>query len=448
MFPSTPTRMRNAGHAHIVLCVLLLFIRAFVSVVGVAGHEEEGQKTQYLQHMVRHQAKLRRAILSGSVDCRQSSGWSKYIVPAPVNQTNAPYFHLMRPWYGRFGNNVIEIRNALRYAICCQGTLRLDPFDDKYGQPFPLAHKIASNFDFRPSLGTTPYLTRHSPASQVGPYMNLSDADIRRHIFSFSPPAQCNDRYAVSSHAMFSPATHMRNFSLPLCVYDEFSLMQQVLFGNPRPPGCEQRGETCGARFADTLVIHMRSGDIFRYSFTEGEAVKSSLLSTIRKYTQPPWAFYRQILATSERPWRRVLVVTSNEKNHSKLNPVFKYFKKRVLASGARHNGLPVQFQQSDNDTADLETFMCARYFVKASSSMSEMVVRFSTHLQEYYTPSDKIGSRCQAVAFGRRCHMLDLSPYYAAIGWHDWRNTDAQKSLMITFNPDGGVPLEVTTSG
>lgn len=433
--------------------LLPILFFAFAICSGAAGREEDSRK--YLQ-LVRHQAKLRHALSVGSVDCRQSSDWGRFIVPAPVNQTNAPYFHLMRPWYGRFGNNVIEIRNALRYAICCQGTLRLDPIDPKYGQAFILAHKLAMNFDFRPSKAaspeTTPYLTRHSPASKVGPYMNLSDADTRRQIFSYSRPAQCYDRYALPSLAMFNPAAHMRNFTPPRCVYDEFSLMQQVLFGNPRPPGCPQRGESCGSRFADTLVIHMRSGDIFRYSFAEGEAVNASLLNTIRKYTQPPWAFYRQILATAtataeKRPWRRVLVVTSAEKNHSKLNPVFKYFKKRVLAAGAQHNGLPVQFQQSDNDTADLETFMCARYFVKASSSMSEMVVRLSTHLREYYTPSDNIGSQCRTVAFGRRCHMLDLSPYYAAIGWHDWRNTDAQKSLMVTFNPQGNVPLVVSTS-
>ena len=439
----------------LVVAILLASCYPHTRIAPEVPQQEQGEE-KYLQHFIRHQVKLRHAIDTGTVDCRQRTGWGRYILPSPVDQTGSPYFHLMRPWYGRFGNNVLQIRNALRYAICCQGTLRIDPFDLKYGQTFIMAHKLAYFFDFRPkhpdsrllSSFDAPYLSRSSPVNKVGPFLNLTDKSIRMQIHSFSAPPACQGRYPLLSEHMSKPAIFMRNFSVPKCVYDEASLLQQVLFGNSRPAGCPPLGDKCGdSRFADalSLIIHIRSGDIFRYS-PENKPVNASLQNTIKRYTQPPWIFYETILHA--RPWKHVLVVTSHETNHTKLNPVWKYLKRRIHEDKTRrgtYNGIPVKFQQSENDTADLETFLCARYFVKASSSLSEEVVRLSPYLREYYTPNDGIGSRCDNVRYGHTCHLLNLSVYYEAIGFNNWLNTNAQRDIMVKFRQP--LPMTVHSS-
>lgn len=400
-----------------------------------------------LQRMYSYQLKAK----SKPPNCKSKSPWSKYLAPAKITAT--PHFHLKRPWYGRLGNNLVEIKNALRYAVCCQGTLQIDSFEIKFGSEYDF-DRISRYYDFRPKFsedeerhdsdqsGGSPFINSKTPPDQVGLDVNLTDPRTQDRIMSYEPPRNCQGGWALPTEKLFHTRTHMKHFPLPDCVFDEYSLLQAALFGNFLPRGCPTVDDTCGSKFDNTLVIHVRSGDIFKYFPSSDTTTDESYLHSIKKYTQPPLMYYKSIInlqSPTGKPWSSVLFVTSSEKNHSHLNPVWKFFKKRaeeVDSDGkkGRYNKIPIRFQQSTDLMTDVKTLLCARYFVKASSMMSEMIVRTSPNLLVYYTPSDNIGSQCHGVMHGLTCVLYNLTGYYEAIGWNNWLNLGSQKNQMITY--------------
>ena len=142
----------------------------------------------------------------------------------------------------RLGNAFQQIRRALRYAICCRTSLKIDAKSEHVSLP-----KLTRRYDFS-TYGTS---IKGSCREHVGPFW--ADEYFR------SNPIQSG------------------------CHNNEYSVLEYFVFGNPFPHGCGFPGAHCNKDIADSLVVHIHSGDIFC------EHVNFM-------YTQPPVAYYEKYL--------------------------------------------------------------------------------------------------------------------------------------------------------
>lgn len=130
-------------------------------------------------------------------------------------------------WFGRLGNNFRQIKTALRYAICCNGRL-----------------------DIKNSHNDLPHLQRLLDFST---YNNNNK--------QYKQPRECGRNF---NSDFFEP---IHRFPVPVCVFDEFSAVQFFVFGNnfSANPSCHSVHGHCDRSYLtnDTLVVHLRSGDVF-----------------------------------------------------------------------------------------------------------------------------------------------------------------------------------------
>lgn len=143
------------------------------------------------------------------------------------------------------------MRQILHTAVCCHGTIELIQVN-----PLPTPYKF---FDFS----------------------------------NFLPGAPSDDPACAQGHEDFS----IHNSTFPH--FDRLQLERFALLNISHPVECDT-SETLkcpkNANFTDSLVVQIRSGDIFRPNPHPG-------------YWQPPLVYYEYILGL--RPWRQVIFVTS-----------------------------------------------------------------------------------------------------------------------------------------
>jgi len=184
------------------------------------------------------------------------------------------------------------------------------------------------------------------------------------------------------------------------CSYDEYGLLQFVFFNNTFTRGCNYHVDrnktkdnttrsisllppsiTCNPLLRDTLIVHLRSGDVFRP------------LNPNPNYGQPPLTYYEQIF--SYKNWSHIHFITSPHKPQL-MNPIFTYFNKyhnpyinSTWSSSLKHHSeastiIRTSFQVTNNLTFDLNTMLCAKYFVTSRSTLSQLIVDLSPLLRFY----------------------------------------------------------------
>ena len=166
----------------------------------------------------------------GVVDC--STDRAKALEPFVRPQETVPpagaRVYNLTGWGGRLGNNFVQIRHALRYAVCCRAVL-----------------VIAEHADL-------PRLRRH--------------LDFTAYTGNFTDPTSCPDSFSAAGEFFFAFPGGKGNLNLPTCEISadfEFTAFQLILFGNRRGYGCDFPEFGCASGLENALVVHIRSGDIF-----------------------------------------------------------------------------------------------------------------------------------------------------------------------------------------
>jgi len=336
-------------------------------------------------------------------ECKKSKAWLMYAVKNKElfdsTDQNIPVF-VLEKWFERMGNNYMQIKHALRYAICCNAKLEI-----------------------REKNAFMPALQRYLDFSRSIPY------DMKG---SYSPPKNCAIGW---SDTFFQP---FKSFPMPECVYDEYSAIQSVVFGNDFSYDCLVQNVRCAADLEKSLVVHIRSGDIF--------SRKNPPRTAMNMYRQPPLAFYKEIFQLKK--WDRILLVTSVEPKDS-YNPVWSFLvDKDNIRRIVNTSATVVTYQTSSSTKEDLKTLWCARYFVASSSTFSNMIIQTGPYLREFFGAEKSLFGQCSTFQnrinqHGIKCNQLSLPGYEMASSFN-WTNSPEQRDLMISYK----IPKKTVNSG
>ena len=156
----------------------------------------------------------------------------------------------------------------------------------------------------------------------------------------------------------------------------------------------------------DTLVIHIRSGDVFR------ERPHHSL-------GQPPLSFYEKVLEHS-RPQNVVLVY------EDALNPV-------IPKLEARLESLSIAYSIHSRDLrSDLQLLLSARQLVTGNGTFGQALLVLSPHIERWYD----FGEGKERFPTSRRRSVLSITDregdYVSALG--RWENSPSQRDLMLKY--------------
>ena len=302
--------------------------------------------------------------------------WGQYVVPKSklqefqtkilMSREQHPNFRMVgRYYYGRLGNSVAAMRNAYEMAYCCAGRLELLPQND-----FPKMH---THLDF-----TANAVARNSS----NPLCQGFAGDARAFYYNINVTALPQNIINVHRRHNVSAGPPL---PAPGCRFDIAGALQYTLLNLLPGGGCDvnkaqfNRAQLgCGNEMArdTTLVLHIRSGDIFG---------SQGVYNFSRSFFQPPVYFYQQVLRS--RPWQDVIFVTSPEKEERFLNPVWRYFKHFPWKTGMMgvEQLKSIKFQQSQDMMEDFRRLICAQNLVMAKSSFSGAAMLLSPYAREYF---------------------------------------------------------------
>ena len=182
------------------------------------------------------------------------------------------YQLIIHDWYGRLGNNVIQLCHAIFLAIKSQSSIVSIPYHRR------IFTGNLHRLDFSHRL--------HNKYSWYG-------FNIKSNFYFLDK---------VCSKWKITP-----NEEVQIC--QKYVLPRLRLIKNMSFQNLKFETNTKGfdkTKWDDTLVIHIRGGDCF----------KPPPKKPHPKYTQPPFAFYKKILREHHYKYRQVLIVTENDNNN------------------------------------------------------------------------------------------------------------------------------------
>jgi hypothetical protein len=163
----------------------------------------------------------------------------------------------------------------------------------------------------------------------------------------------------------------------------------------------------------ETLTVYLRSGDVFRHPVPS-------------HYGQPPWAFYRKVLA--HKPWSRVEIVTEGKGNPN-LDPIWKWCSARQLEVSVVGSTLPEA----------IRTLSRSRNIVAARGTFVPAVV-YLAGLRTNIYQFDDAGSALYCPKQVSLYRVIDTKEEYRdLVLTKNWQNTEAQIALMLNY-PDDAV--------
>ncbi len=254
-------------------------------------------------------------------------------------------------WRGRLGNNIIQVRNCLHMAF---------------------AMGVNVSLPRHPHFNKTYISTNGRPRSKS----HISDPFWHRDM--------------IRGHTIPVASDHRRQVH---------KVIRELLFVNPRD--ATQAGE-------NTLVIHIRSGDIF------GSRNPHS------GYIMPPFCFYVHVIEKSGTRVDKIHLVAEDT-----LNPCINLLRERYSNLVFKISSL----------AEDVRTIIGARKIVFGTGTFVPQLLAFSSDsLTEIYRPSNT--SPPSLVGYSCKDNVIDISDYINKIG--SWKNTPAQRQLMCDYEfPD-----------
>lgn len=296
----------------------------------------------------------------------------------------------LKDWYGQLGNNLLQLARTEFLAAKIKTSISLPPhsfldLEQDYQLHTALIDlpKIESSSTFNFFLADLRHLGK--------PTINLQESLLRNFYYQY-------DSYP---------------YSLSLGNWRE-TLREKIL---PLLPS------QLDPRITDeTLVIHIRSGDIFQTDWAAHAG-----------YVQPPISFYLEIIESSN--FQEIVIVTQPDLKNPcihKLQQQFPYI--RIQASSLME---------------DIRTILSARNLVTGQSTFSLALGFASSQIQHLYVPQfdlkpgyvkaflwpDIVKLTFQS-NYQQQCKDLDFEIHLAKISHYisigDWHNSPQQRDLML----------------
>ncbi|CAN0389040.1 unnamed protein product [Ascophyllum nodosum] len=260
---------------------------------------------------------------------------------------------------GRLGNHFGIASRFLAWGYCCQSKLLILPPKDPI-----LAPGIFGE-------GTP------------GPrFFDFSDAPA---VPDFDPSASCRDEYTIGGTPAYranfrmenSPSGWSKNEPLTACIERTRQLDCEAAYFFPvETDVCdsrvdEERAEADVTAPTDpkSLVIHVRSGDIFRSRRASGV------------YGQPPLSYYTALL--NSREWDRVDILTF-AKSSDELNPILTVLE--ILIDTGSWPRTKFSIYKERDVVDDLRAMLCADALATSRSTLGE-VTMYHTRASTVYFP-------------------------------------------------------------
>lgn len=268
---------------------------------------------------------------SCSVDCPWVT--SSYDYPNTVEVTLETF-----EGYGRTGNYVISLRQAVDLALGCRKTIRL-PHEDNRGHAFKV-NETFSVMDFTNVPGSPHALCENVRFPLSG--------DARFFWFlNDTMTAIVRDERQSGILANLKGGSSPASVRLESCVRKYLGICDEGYCSFPQTTG------HFDPTASDSLVIHLREGDIYREKLFDPALPPRA----VRMHGQPPLSFYLQALRFI--PWRNAAVVT-----HGEQGPIRQAL---LLLNGTLSSKL--HFQMT-NWFDDLRTCLCAANLVVSRSTL------------------------------------------------------------------------------
>ena len=250
-------------------------------------------------------------------------------------------------WYGRLGNNIIQVSNCLHMAFAMEVNV---------------------------------LLPRH-------PYFNKTYVSIngrregKRYISElFWQPNK------IAGHTILVTRDHRRQVR---------KVIRELLLISPRVE-------------KDTLVIHIRSGDIFAHDKPHSG------------YIMPPLCFYVRIIEDLGTHIEKIYLVAEDT-----LNPCVNLLREKYSNAIFKKSSL----------IEDIETVAGATRIVYGTGTfVPQLLTFFNDSLTEIYRASNAY--EVSLIESACKDNVIDISDYIGKIG--SWKNTPAQRQLMCDYKfPD-----------
>lgn len=257
--------------------------------------------------------------------------------------------YTINQWYGRLGNNIQQISNSIYY--CAKNKANF------YCPPHPLINQFSINFG--------------------------EDKDISSRFYFF-------DTYPIGEKKDFECDSYELN-------YLRREICLKFILPNLKINLKESLPE-------DTLVIHIRSGDIF-------------ISNPHRLYVQNPLYFYNNIIKNFE----KVLIVSESDKN----NPIIDKLKENknvFFQSKSIEEDFSTLLAAKNLATSGVSTFSCA---AALCSKEIKNLYCSNIYLTEHLNPSMLYNTHVNI-------HMHHLKNYIK-IG--EWKNTVEQRNFMLNYS-------------
>jgi hypothetical protein len=285
-----------------------------------------------------------------------SSPWEEYELPENTDAMSLDRSVNLKGWYGKFGNNFIQIRTAFRIAICCKTHLHLLPY-----RGLPL---LKTRFDFT-------NLKNGDLVSGLGQSKGCDGLQVNWSVGYFT------SFLSNGTHPFVDKTEKKLNFSIDeSCLYDNHALSNYALYGEGSQDRSNKKnennnkamGKVCSKYLKDdALVIQICSGaDVFDTKLLNPGSVY---------YKQLPVAFYQKIIEIKQ--WKYFIFVTDRSNTES-MNPVWTYFHENRQKN--------MVFPNATSFRTDLHIMACAHHFIPASSTMSDFLTFFNPNLKGIYT--------------------------------------------------------------
>ncbi|MBR8826989.1 MAG: tetratricopeptide repeat protein [Gomphosphaeria aponina SAG 52.96 = DSM 107014] len=294
--------------------------------------------------------------------------------------TKTGYQILITEWYGRTGNNLIQLAHALYIAETTQSEILTPPHE--------LIKLHQRNYKF--DLTDNQKLCREK---LKGKFYYRSDS------FKFKLSNQDYQRIFQQYLLKLIPFTPDNNLT------------------------------------KDTLVIHIRSGDILH----EDSWVHPA-------YTQPPLIYYKKIIQDND--YQDIVIVTEKDKRNPCINALKEWLPSIKIQTGT--------FEE------DISTILSAKNLVIGMGSFALVLAMMSQNINILYIPLFETSNYCKLINEESSDDLggieelknisLDFNPVIYQLPEYikkgEWRNTQAQRELMIAYPEEKIQVVESTRIG
>lgn len=275
-------------------------------------------------------------------------------------------------YYGRLGNHFTTASRFLSLGYCCRAKLVTLPPKDPILAPGMFSKGVPGprHFDF----SDAPSVPGFNSSAECAPEYKAEGEGAYR---AFLPQ---NGR-PYGNWRQEALATCVRSVRLLDCeaayYFPKFrnicpssahplSLPAYTSLSEPSEPA-ERSSDRRAAR-GGNLVIHVRSGDVFKYKHAFGT------------YGQPPLSFYKAVIGSHE--WSQVDVVS-----HGEENPVMPALKKLLPDRGIWSSKTKFNFHVDRPIEVDLKAMLCADALATARSTLGELT-SYHTRAKVVFLPS------------------------------------------------------------